>query len=257
MGHLAFVGSHRINGVSALHTDLMRKTVFRDLNALYPDRIVNKTNGITFRRWLMQANPALMAVLREVCGDAVLDDPALIRRLAAGAGDKALHERIAAVKRANKVALSRLVGDHLDLSLNPDALFDVHIKRIHEYKRQLLNILETVALYRALRDDPTQDFVPRVKIFAGKAAASYARAKSIIKLINDVARVVNSDLATSRSSSSCFFARLQCQPGRGNHSGCRPFRTDLDGGYGGLWHRQHEARAERGTDYWHPRRRQH
>jgi starch phosphorylase len=139
----------------------------------------------------MQANPALMAVLREVCGDAVLDDPALIRRLAAGAGDKALHERIAAVKRANKVALSRLVGDHLGLSLNPDALFDVHIKRIHEYKR-LLNILETVALYRALRDDPTQDFVPRVKIFAGKAAASYARAKLIIKLINDVARVVNS-----------------------------------------------------------------
>ena len=196
MGHLAFVGSHRINGVSALHTDLMRKTVFRDLSALYPDRIVNKTNGITFRRWLMQANPALMAVLREVCGDAVLDDPALIRRLAAGAGDKALHERIAAVKRANKVALSRLVSDHLGLSLNPDALFDVHIKRIHEYKRQLLNILETVALYRALRDDPTQDFVPRVKIFAGKAAASYAKAKLILKLINEVARVINSDLVT-------------------------------------------------------------
>jgi glycogen phosphorylase len=126
----------------------------------------------------------------------VLDDPALIRRLAAGAGDKALHERIAAVKRANKVALSRLVSDHLGLSLNPDALFDVHIKRIHEYKRQLLNILETVALYRALRDDPTQDFVPRVKIFAGKAAASYAKAKLILKLINEVARVINSDLVT-------------------------------------------------------------
>ena len=196
MGHLAFVGSHRINGVSALHTELMRKTVFRDLNALYPDRIVNKTNGITFRRWLMQANPALMAVLREVCGDAVLDDPALIQRLAAGASDKALHERVAAAKRANKVALSRLVGDQLDLRLDPDALFDVHIKRIHEYKRQLLNILETVALYRGLREDPNRDFVPRVKIFAGKAAASYATAKLIIKLINDVARVINSDPVT-------------------------------------------------------------
>jgi starch phosphorylase len=196
MGHLAFVGSHRINGVSALHTELMRKTVFRDLNALYPDRIVNKTNGITFRRWLMQANPALMAVLREVCGDAVLDDPALIQRLAAGASDKALHERVAAAKRANKVALSRLVGDRLDLRLDPDALFDVHIKRIHEYKRQLLNILETVALYRGLREDPNRDFVPRVKIFAGKAAASYATAKLIIKLINDVARVINSDPVT-------------------------------------------------------------
>ena len=134
-----------MNGVSALHTELMRKTVFRDLHALYPDRIVNKTNGITFRRWLMQANPALVKVLREVCGDAVLDDPSLISRLAEAAGDAALQERVAAAKRANKVAFARLVGDRIGLRLDPDALFDVQIKRIHEYKRQLLNILETVA----------------------------------------------------------------------------------------------------------------
>src|SRR3954465_8480571 len=196
MGPLAFVGSHRVNGVSALHTDLMRKTVFRDLHAIYPDRIVNKTNGITFRRWLMQANPALVRVLRDVCGDAVLDDPSLIARLAEGADDSALRERAAAAKRANKVAFSRLVGDRMGLHLDPDALFDVQIKRIHEYKRQLLNILETVALYRAMRDDPTRDWVPRVKIFAGKAAASYTRAKLIIKLINDVAKVVNEDPVT-------------------------------------------------------------
>jgi starch phosphorylase len=196
MGHLAFVGSHRVNGVSALHTDLMRKTVFRDLHALYPDRIVNKTNGITFRRWLMQANPALVRVLRDVCGDAVLDDPSLIARLAGGADDSALRERVAAAKRANKVAFSRLVGDRSGLRLDPDAVFDVQIKRIHEYKRQLLNILETVALYRAMRDDPTRDWAPRVKIFAGKAAASYTRAKLIIKLINDVAKVVNEDPVT-------------------------------------------------------------
>ncbi|MGZ3328275.1 MAG: glycogen/starch/alpha-glucan phosphorylase [Xanthobacteraceae bacterium] len=196
MGHLAFVGSHSVNGVSALHTELMRKTVFRDLHALYPDRIVNKTNGITFRRWLMQANPALVKVLREVCGEGVLDDPSLISRLAEGAGDSALRERVAAAKRTNKIAFSRMVGDRFGLRLDPDALFDVQIKRIHEYKRQLLNILETVAVYRAMRDDPTRDWVPRVKIFAGKAAASYAQAKLIIKLINEVAKVVNEDPVT-------------------------------------------------------------
>jgi starch phosphorylase len=193
MGHLAFVGSHRINGVSALHTNLMCKTVFRELHAIYPDRIVNKTNGITFRRWLLQTNPDLTRVLCEVCGDAVLDDPTLMVRLADHAEDRGLQERVGAVKRANKVALARLIVERLDLSVNPDALFDVQIKRIHEYKRQLLNVLETVALYHAIRAEPSRNWVPRVKIFAGKAAANYAQAKLIIKLINDVAKVVNGD----------------------------------------------------------------
>ena len=193
MGHLAFVGSHRINGVSALHTNLMRKTVFRELHAMYPDRIVNKTNGITFRRWLLQTNPDLTKILREVCGDAVLDDPTQMVRLADHAEDRGLQERVGAAKRANKVALARLIVERLDLRVNPDALFDVQIKRIHEYKRQLLNVLETVALYHAIRAEPTRNWVPRVKIFAGKAAANYAQAKLIIKLINDVAKVVNGD----------------------------------------------------------------
>jgi starch phosphorylase len=193
MGHLAFVGSHCINGVSALHTDLMRKTVFRDLNAMYPDRIVNKTNGITFRRWLLQANPHLTRILREVCGDAVLDDPTQMVRLADHAEDRGLQERVAAAKRANKLALARVIVERLDLYVDPDALFDVQIKRIHEYKRQLLNLLETVALYHAIKADPTRNWIPRVKIFAGKAAANYAQAKLIIKLINDVAKVINGD----------------------------------------------------------------
>jgi glycogen phosphorylase len=171
----------------------MRKTVFHDLHALFPDRIVNKTNGVTFRRWLMQANPRLTRVLCDACGEAVLDDPALMATLAGRACDSALNADIAAAKRANKVALTRLVGERLGLRLDPDALFDVQIKRIHEYKRQLLNILETVATYMAIRAEPSRSFVPRVKIFAGKAAASYAQAKLIIKLINDVAKVVNSD----------------------------------------------------------------
>jgi glycogen phosphorylase len=195
MGHLAFVGSHRINGVSAQHTELMRQTTFRQLHELYADRIVNKTNGITFRRWLMQANPGLTKLLCEVCGAAVLDDQTTMVRLADHANDASLQERFRAVKRANKVALSRLIYERLELRIDPHALFDVQIKRIHEYKRQLLNLLETIALYTEMRSEPNRSWVPRVKIFAGKAAASYTQAKLIIKLANDVATVVNNDPA--------------------------------------------------------------
>jgi glycogen phosphorylase len=195
MGHLAFVGSHRINGVSELHTDLMRQTVFRQLHELYPGRIVNKTNGITFRRWLMQANPRLSKLLCEVCGAAVLDDQTKMARLAEQANDSSLQERFGAVKRANKIALARLIYDRMGVLVDPGALFDVQIKRIHEYKRQLLNLLETIALYAEIRSQPNRSWSPRVKIFAGKAAASYAQAKLIIKLANDVASVVNNDPA--------------------------------------------------------------
>jgi len=198
MGHLAFIGSRRVNGVSALHTELMRTTVFRDLHALYPDRIVNKTNGITFRRWLFQANPGLTRLIVDALGARVLDDTGALEALAAQAQDSALAERFAAVRRANKVSLARLIAERAGVSVDPDALFDVQIKRIHEYKRQLLNIVETVALYQAMRAQPDRDWVPRVKIFAGKAAAAYLRAKLIVKLANDVARVVNADPAVSR-----------------------------------------------------------
>ena len=193
MGHLAFLGSHRVNGVSALHTELLRTSVFSDFHRLYPKRIVNKTNGISFRRWLHQANPGLTRLLCEVCGAAVLDDPDTLSRLADLADDTALQERLAAVKRANKLALARIVRERLGLHIDPSALFDVHIKRIHEYKRQLLNLLETIARYHAIRANPNRDWVPRVKIFSGKAAPSYSRAKLIIKLANDVANVINSD----------------------------------------------------------------
>jgi starch phosphorylase len=193
MGQLAFVGSHRINGVSAMHSDLMKETVFHDLNHLYPGRITNKTNGITFRRWLMLANPKLTDLLREACGEAVLDDPNQLSRLEAQAGDSAFQEAFRNVKHHNKIVLARLIGERLGVQVDPGALFDVQIKRIHEYKRQLLNILEAIALYHAIKDEPQRDWVPRVKIFAGKAAASYRYAKLIIKLINDVAEVINND----------------------------------------------------------------
>ncbi len=193
MGHLAFLGSHRVNGVSVLHTELMRSTVFKEFHRLYPDRIVDKTNGITFRRWLHQANPRLTKLLCEVCGTEILDNPAVLGRLADQAGDRALQQRLSAVKHANKRALARLVRDRLGVRLDPAALFDVQIKRIHEYKRQLLNLLETIARYQAIRANPERDWVPRVKIFAGKAAPSYLQAKLIIKLANDVAEVINND----------------------------------------------------------------
>jgi starch phosphorylase len=193
MGHLAFVGSHKVNGVSALHSDLLKQTVFADFHRLAPDRITNKTNGITFRRWLHQANPGLTSLLVEAIGPAVLDDENALEKLRPLAEDAAFQERFAAVKRCNKQALAALVKSRSQLSLDPDAIFDVQIKRIHEYKRQLLNVLETVAFYDQIRSQPTRDWVPRVKILSGKAAASYHRAKLIIKLAHDVARVVNSD----------------------------------------------------------------
>ncbi len=193
MGWLSFVGAHKVNGVSALHTELMRQTVFSTFHRIYPDRIVNKTNGITFRRWLMEANPGLTRLLMDTVGESVLDDPMALAGFAAHADDAGVQERVAEIRRAHKVDLARLISERLHIRVNPDALFDTQIKRIHEYKRQLLNILETIALYDAMRAQPTRGWTPRVKIFAGKAAASYHRAKLIIKLINDVAQVVNND----------------------------------------------------------------
>jgi starch phosphorylase len=193
MGHLAFIGSHSINGVSALHSDLVKKTIFKDLDSIYPGRINNKTNGITFRRWLHEANPGLTKILVDKCGPAVLDDARVLEKLMPYVNDTGLHAEFGAVRRTNKVALARLIRDRLDIRVNPNALFDIQIKRIHEYKRQLLNILETIALYQAMRSQPHKEWVPRVKLFAGKAAASYHQAKLIIKLANDVAQVVNND----------------------------------------------------------------
>ena len=193
MGNLAFVGSHSINGVSALHTELMKETVFADLHKLYPDRINNKTNGITPRRWLIQCNPGLTALAREAIGDRFMDDIERIKDLDPLADDAAFREKFAAVKRQNKARLANLVADRLGIRLDPSALFDIQVKRIHEYKRQLLNILEAIALYDQIRSHPEREWMPRVKFFGGKAAPSYHNAKLIIKLANDVAKVINGD----------------------------------------------------------------
>jgi glycogen phosphorylase len=193
MGNLAFIGSHRVNGVSALHTELMKQTVFRGLHTVFPGRIVNQTNGITPRRWLYECNPGLAQLVTETIGDGWVADLERIEAVAAYADDAGFRAAFADVKLANKQRLAAEIQRRVDIMVDPQALFDIHIKRVHEYKRQLLNILEAVALYRAIRDDPYGDWQPRVKIFAGKAAPSYVMAKLIIKLINDVASVVNAD----------------------------------------------------------------
>ncbi|MCW2368976.1 glycogen/starch/alpha-glucan phosphorylase [Sphingobium sp. B11D3D] len=193
MANLAFAGAHSVNGVAALHTELMKQTVFADLHRLYPDRINNKTNGVTPRRWLLECNPGLTALIRETIGDGFMDDAEKLHELNRFADDAALGERLGAIKRANKEALTQHLREHMGIRLDPSALFDVQIKRIHEYKRQLLNLIETVALYDQIRSHPEIDWVPRVKIFGGKAAPSYHNAKLIIKLANDIARRINSD----------------------------------------------------------------
>ncbi|MBV1700726.1 MAG: glycogen/starch/alpha-glucan phosphorylase [Hyphomicrobiales bacterium] len=193
MGHLAFIGSHSINGVSALHSKLVEETIFADLNKAYPGRINNKTNGITFRRWLFECNPGLTHLLAQTLGPKVMDDPLTLKQLVPFADDAVFRKKFAATRKAPKLALANLIRQSLGFHVDPSALFDVQIKRIHEYKRQLLNVLETIALYEAIRAQPNRNWTPRVKIFAGKAAASYHTAKLIIKLANDVARVVNAD----------------------------------------------------------------
>jgi starch phosphorylase len=198
MGELAFIMAGKVNGVSALHTDLVRDTVFADLNKLHPGRIVNETNGVTPRRWLRMANPSLAALLDETIGEGWTGDLDQLTKLEPFAEDPAFRDRLRAAKRANKVWLADGLLSGLGVKADPDAIFDVQVKRIHEYKRQLLNILEAIALWRRIHDDPNGDWAPRVKIFGGKAAPGYWLAKTIIHLINDVAAVVNKDPVTSK-----------------------------------------------------------
>ncbi len=193
MGTLAFVMAAHVNGVSALHTQLMKETVFAGLNALYPKRILNQTNGVTPRRWLRLSNPALSQVLTDTIGAGWENDLGRIGALIEHEDDLAVRAAIGQAKRNNKVALSNWASRHLGIALNPDAMFDVQIKRMHEYKRQLLNLFETIARWSAIRENPNADWTPRVKIFGGKAAPGYFAAKEIIHLINDVARTVNND----------------------------------------------------------------
>lgn len=198
MGELSFLMAHKVNGVSALHTGLMKTTVFKDLHELHPERIVNETNGVTPRRWLLSCNPRLSNLITGAIGEDWVDDLEQLKLLEPHIEDAAFAKGYDDAKRANKADLSNWLGENCDLSTDPDALFDVQIKRIHEYKRQHLNILETIALWQEIHDNPNADWTPRVKIFGGKAAPGYFFAKEIIHLINDVAKVLNADPVTNK-----------------------------------------------------------
>jgi len=191
MAHLAIVGSHKVNGVAQIHTELMKQTIFADFDHFYPGKIVNMTNGITPRRWLNQANPRLAELISSRIGRDWVKDLNQLKRLIPFADDAEFRNEFAAVKRANKEHFAALLKQKLNINVDVDSLFDVQIKRIHEYKRQLLNLLHVVTLYNRIRHNPSIDFVPRTVIFGGKAAPGYATAKLVIKLINDVADIIN------------------------------------------------------------------
>jgi starch phosphorylase len=193
MAHLAAVGSHKINGVAELHTCLMKQTIFADFESFFPAKIVNKTNGITPRRWLNEANPALVKLISQHINKNWVTDLSQLKQLAPLADDAQFRAAFREVKQQNKVKLAQFIDKRLGVKVNPNTLFDVQVKRIHEYKRQLLNVLHVITHYNRIREEPQIDLVPRTIIFAGKAAPGYMIAKLIIKLITSVADVINHD----------------------------------------------------------------
>ena len=193
MAHLAIYASHTVNGVAKLHSELMKQTIFSDFAELYPDRFTNVTNGIAVRRWLKQSNAGLSSLLTERLGHAWENDLEELERLRWAADDPGFRARFAAIKAENKRRLAETIQRRVGIEVDPDSLFDVQVKRIHEYKRQVMNLLYVITRYNRIRANPKAPVVPRTVIFAGKAAPGYTMAKNIIKLINNVARVVNSD----------------------------------------------------------------
>ena len=193
MAHLSIVGSHKVNGVSALHSQLLVDTIFADFAALWPERFTNMTNGVTPRRWLAHANPGLSALIDRHIGKSWRLDLDQLQRLKPMADDAAFRTEFLGVKHANKQRLAAYIHSHLGVRVDAHGLFDVQVKRVHEYKRQLLNVLHVVTRYLDMLAEPQRDWVPRTVIFAGKAASSYHMAKQIIRLIHDVGQIVNHD----------------------------------------------------------------
>ena len=193
MANLGIVGSHKVNGVAALHSDLIKKTIFRDFNDLWPEKFTNKTNGITPRRWLKQCNPGLSSLISSKIGEGWVTDLDQLQKIDKLASNKSFQKEFAAIKKQNKQALANYVLKHNDVKINVNSIFDVQIKRIHEYKRQVLAALHTIALYNRIKANPLAPFQPRTVIFAGKAAPGYTMAKNHIKFINSIAEIINSD----------------------------------------------------------------
>ncbi len=193
MAHLAIVGSHSVNGVAALHTELLKTGLFKDFHAFYPGKLNNKTNGITQRRWLLKCNPGLSSLITGKIGDGWITDLEQLKQLIPLADDLDFQEAFADVKRHNKVILAKIIRESCGINVSPDSLFDIQVKRIHEYKRQLLNLLHVIIIYQRIITHPEMRYNPRTVVFAGKAAPSYQKAKLIIKLIHSVANIINND----------------------------------------------------------------
>ena len=196
MANLCLACCHTVNGVSGLHTEILKNGIFHDYYALEPSRFTNVTNGIAYRRWLCQSNPKLTAFLKELIGPEFLKDASALSELLRYENDDAVREKILAIKRENKLRLAKYIAEENGILVEPDSLFDVQIKRLHEYKRQLLNVLHILSLYLKIKDHPNAPFTPRTFIFAAKASAGYVRAKQIISLIVAVGELVNSDPVT-------------------------------------------------------------
>jgi glycogen phosphorylase len=211
MAHLATVGSHAINGVAALHSELLKESVLKDFYELWPERFSNKTNGVTPRRFLALSNPRLRELLDDTIGDGWLTDLYKLRGLEALADDAAFESQWRAVKRANKARLADYLRATAGVELNPDWLFDIQVKRIHEYKRQHLNVLNIVTQYHRLKQNPQLEIPPRAYVFGGKAAPGYFMAKRIIKLINAVGETVNNDPAVNRFLKVAFVPNFNVQ----------------------------------------------
>jgi starch phosphorylase len=211
MAHLATVGSHAINGVAALHCELLKDSVLKDFYQMWPERFSNKTNGVTPRRFLALSNPGLRALLDRTIGDGWLADLDRLRGLEAFADDPKFQKKWREVKRANKVRLAQYVAATTGLELNPEWLFDIQVKRIHEYKRQHLNVLHILTLYRRLKENPGLSIPSRAYVFGGKAAPGYFMAKRIIKLINAVGETVNNDPEVNRFLTVAFVPNFNVQ----------------------------------------------
>jgi starch phosphorylase len=211
MAHLATVGSHAINGVAALHSNLLKESILKDFYEMWPERFSNKTNGVTPRRFLALSNPGLRALLDRTIGEGWITDLYRLRALEAFADDPEFQRTWREVKRANKARLARYVHTATGVELNPDWLFDIQVKRIHEYKRQHLNVLHIIALYHRLKQNPALEIPPRAFVFGGKAAPGYLMAKRIIKLINAVGETVNDDPDVNRFLKVAFVPNFNVQ----------------------------------------------
>ena len=257
MAHLASLGSHAINGVAALHTELLKTKVLNDFYALTPEKFSNKTNGVTPRRWMVLSNPRLAELLTARVGSGWIRDLEKLRRLEPMIADAEFCQEWRAIKRENKVQLSAYIHDRLGIATDPDSIFDVLVKRLHEYKRQHLQVLHILTLLKRIQRDPNAVLVPRTFIFGGKAAPGYRMAKLIIKLIHSVGEAINSDPIVRGRLKVVFLPDFSVKAGPEGVPRGRSFRADFSGRQGSFWNGKHEVCHEWRNHDWDAGRREY